>query len=84
MHFWVFQSNFNEIVQPNHNWNWEYSSNMRNFKVYRTYLQKFITIALANRPAQMKQKFKVIQKSPRLMHFSGFYSYLNEILQQIH
>ena len=55
---------------------------MRRFKVYRTYLQKFITIALANRPAQMKKKFKVIQKSSRLMNYAGFYSYLNKTLQQ--
>ena len=84
LHFSGFYSHFNEMIQPNHSWNLEYSSNMRGFKVNRTYPQKFITIALADRPVQMFQKFVVWHKSSRLMHYSEFDSHFNEIVQPNH
>ena len=42
---------------------------MRSFKLYRTYFQNLITMALGKRPAQMEQNFKVDRNRLIVLYF---------------
>ena len=81
MHISGFYSYFKEKLQPNQNWYYNYSSNMRRFKVYGFYIQKFTIIASAIRPTQMEHKFKVVKNTPFLCIFRDLYSFFKEKLQ---
>ena len=47
---------------------------MLRFKVYRTYFQKRITMALGTRPAQIEQKFNIDRNRLIFLFFRDFIS----------